>query len=76
MAQISEPAAELITPSGVVKRFRRALWRQLDPAAYGHEGLSLLNKVVVCAVLAASLSGIREDEPKRRVPAKAHRSPL
>src|SRR3954454_23518395 len=42
---------------------RRALWRQLDPTAYEHEGLSPLNKVIVLTVLVASLAAIVETEP-------------
>lgn len=42
---------------------RRALWRQLDPTAYEHKGLSPLNKIVVLTVLVASLAAIVETEP-------------
>ena len=43
---------------------RRLLWRQLDPTAYVHEGLSPTNKVVVLTVIVASLAAIVETEPE------------
>jgi hypothetical protein len=35
---------------------RRAFWRQLDPEAYEHEGLSPTNKVIVLAVILSSIA--------------------
>src|SRR4051794_12733713 len=37
---------------------RQALWQQLDQKAYGYEGLSPTNKVIVLVVVIASLIGI------------------
>jgi voltage-gated potassium channel len=37
---------------------RRVLWRQLDQKAYGRDGLSSTNKIVVLVVVIASLIGI------------------
>src|SRR3954451_4941089 len=49
---------------------RRELWRQLDQKAYGHEGLSPINKAVVLVVVIASLIGIigTEDTINDRCP--------
>ena len=48
----------------ILSSIRRALWRQLDPTAYEHEGLSPTNKAVVLTVIVASLAAIVETEPE------------
>lgn len=42
---------------------RGALWRQLDPVAYEHDGLSPLNRVIVAVILLSVVAGIFETEP-------------
>ena len=42
---------------------RRAFWRQLDPEACEHEGLSLTNKVIVFTVILPSIAAVVETEP-------------
>jgi voltage-gated potassium channel len=42
---------------------RRALWRQLDPAAYEHEGLSPTNKLIVFIIMLSSIAAVVETEP-------------
>jgi voltage-gated potassium channel len=43
-------------------RFRRAIWRQVDPEAYVHDGLSPTNRVVVWIVALSSILAIIETE--------------
>ena len=51
-------------------RLRNILWRQLDPEAYGKNGLSPTNIVVVWIVVLSSVLAIVETEPtiERRAP--------
>jgi voltage-gated potassium channel len=46
-----------------MSEFRRSVWRQLDPSAYEHPGLSPANKLVVALILIASMAAILETEP-------------
>jgi voltage-gated potassium channel len=43
--------------------FRHAVWRQVDPEAYEHDGLSPTNRAVVCIVALSSILAILETEP-------------
>jgi voltage-gated potassium channel len=44
-------------------RLRQAAWRQVDPEAYQHDGLSPANRAVVCIVAVSSILAILETEP-------------
>lgn len=44
-------------------RLRAALYRQLEPAAWGRPGLSPLNRLLVAAIIIATLLAIIETEP-------------
>ena len=47
----------------IAKRLRKATWRQVDPEAYEHNGLSSTNRAVVCLVAVSSILAILETEP-------------
>jgi voltage-gated potassium channel len=44
-------------------RLRQTVWRQVDPEAYEHDGLSLTNRAVVWLVAFSSVLAILETEP-------------
>lgn len=48
--------------SGTILRLRGALYTQLDPTARPR-GLSVLNKLLVCLIVAAAAAGVVETEP-------------
>src|SRR6266481_9540359 len=48
---------------GDVMRLRYAMWEQLDPAAYRHEGLSFTNRAVLWTSFICSILALLQTEP-------------